>query len=167
MTPDSIAIHHSATPDGATLGWTGVRKYHTSYRHNGRIVTVMEAMDLEAQGEDVIKPWSDIGYHFGIEWVNYGYEILTGRMMNEVGAHCPGQGFNHRSIGICVMGNFDKQPVPPQQWELTVRFVRSLCEVCRIPRDRVFGHREAMSGRTCPGKYFDMAAFRNAVAECI
>jgi N-acetyl-anhydromuramyl-L-alanine amidase AmpD len=46
--------------------------------------------------------WSDIGYHYVIRrdgTVEHGRDVL------EVGAHV--QGFNHNSIGICLVGGVD------------------------------------------------------------
>src|SRR5439155_5557493 len=56
--------------------------------------------------------WNDIGYNFLVD--KYG-QIFEGRYggvdKNVVGAHS--QGFNTGSVGISVIGTFDKTGIPP------------------------------------------------------
>lgn len=160
MHPDAIIIHHSLTPDGATVSWQAIRTYHTSYRRNGKIVTPEAARDMMARGLTVEKPWRAIGYHFGIELVNNRYEILGGRSMTEPGAHCLDRGMNSHSLGICLVGNFDLAPPPQLQWDGAVDLVRSLMDIWKIKAERVFGHNEMAAYKSCPGKRFDMNRFR-------
>ncbi len=134
MTPTHIALHHSLTPDSGTVSWDAIRRYHKS------------------------KGWRDIGYHFGIEDIGGQYEILTGRMMTETGAHCIG--LNQHSLGIVFVGDFDNHAPPDEQWKLGVRLVKSLITVFNIPVSSIIGHRDR-ADKTCPGRCFDMAKFRN------
>jgi len=163
--PDAIVLHHSLTRDGATVSWPAIRKYHTSYKCEGYSVDPDQVPALIAQGAPVTPPWSDIGYHIGIELVDQHYEILIGRMLDAPGAHCPAGGMNRRALGILFVGNFDLAPPPLDQLALGLRLVRSLQQLFAIPTERVFGHREvARDGRTCPGKYFNLPQFRSDLA---
>ncbi len=137
MIPDSIVLHHSFTADHKTVSWGNIRRYHVE----------------ECR-------WRDIGYHFGIEDIAGRQEILTGRLMDETGAHCRQNGMNRCSLGICLVGNFDDEEPPEEQWEVAVKLVRSFQAVLRIPRVRVYGHREFADYKTCPGRAFSMTAFR-------
>ena len=137
MTPKYIILHHSLTKDGETVSWQAIRNYH-----------------INKLG------WKDIGYHFGIELINNEYEIIVGRMLNETGAHCKEQGMNHKSLGICFIGNFDKKEPTVVQWYLGIQLVRSLCDVFNIPRKNVKGHRELATYKSCPGNMFDLEQFR-------
>ena len=134
-----IILHHSLTKDSGTVSWNAIRRYHT--------------VDLG---------WRDIGYHFGIELVGKQYEILTGRMLNETGAHCKEDRMNYKSVGICFVGNYDIATVPTKMRRLGVRFVASLCDVLRISTDCIYPH-SLLANKTCPGKLFDFDGFIEAV----
>ena len=137
MYPDKIIMHHSLTKDTKTVSWGAIRKYHLN------------------------KGWEDIGYHFGIELVGTKHEIFVGRLMNVPGAHTKGQ--NSSSIGICLIGNFDKNKPPKEQWDLAVKLVSSLCEILYLTSSSIYGHNNYASYKSCPGELFSMDRFRNAV----
>ncbi len=137
--PEFVILHHSTTRDSETFSWSAIRRHH-----------------VETLG------WRDIGYHFGIELVADGVEVMLGRMPGEVGAHCIAGGMNARSVGVCVVGNYDREDVPHAHEQAALRLVRWVCRVYRIPTENVLGHREvALDGRTCPGGRFDMGRFRS------
>lgn len=140
MTPEYIILHHSLTTDGATVSWAAIRRYH-----------------VQTLG------WRKIGYHFGIELIGDRYEILTGRLMTETGAHCRENMMNSRSLGVCIVGNFDIAPPEMEQWQTAVELVRSLCAVFSIPAKNVLGHTELAPYKSCPGVLFDLDAFRRVL----
>jgi N-acetylmuramoyl-L-alanine amidase len=148
------------TRDSRTVSWDAIRRFHTSWRHHGRIVTAEKAGALKAAGEPVVRPWRDIGYHFGIELIDDHYEILTGRPMTEPGAHCAMFDMNSTSLGICCVGNFDHASPPDAQWTAALELVLSLMDIFSIPADLVYGHGEIDARKTCPGRRFDMERFR-------
>jgi N-acetylmuramoyl-L-alanine amidase len=160
MIPDAIVLHHSLTKDGDTVSWDAIRTFHTSWKCEGYIVRPDQVQGLINQGAPVERPWSDIGYHFGIERINGRYEILSGRMMTEPGAHCSQNGMNKRALGICFVGAFDEMPVPVDQLALGLRLVRSLMEIFNITLGNIYGHRELAPYKSCPGKRFDLKQFR-------
>lgn len=136
-----IAIHHSLTKDSGTVSWNAIRRYHkTNPNYKFR----------------------DIGYHFGIELVGNAYEILTGRMMTEVGAHV--RGHNSDTIGICFIGNFDEHEPSKAQWNKGIKLVASLCEVFSLNAYNVIGHYNFDSHKSCPGHMFEMTKFREEIA---
>lgn len=113
-----------------------------------------------------------IGYHYVID---IDGTILTGRSLNETGAHA--QGFNRMSIGICLVGGAEREGrFTPAQWKALATRTRSLAARFNIPlampkrldnqtiRDGVCGHRDLSPDRngngliepfewlkTCPG----------------
>lgn len=143
-----IVMHHSLTPDGRAKDWDAIRRYH-----------------VETNG------WRDIGYHFGVELDGAEYVVRTGRPVPFKGAHVGDGDFNLKSIGVCVVGNFDAAPVPVEQWDLARLLVRRLRNALGVPAAMVLGHREAQfaagvqpAGRkSCPGRLFDMEAFRAGI----
>ena len=155
--PEYIVIHHSLTKDGTTVDWEAIRKYH-----------------VETNG------WKDIGYHAGIERIGGVLKSMKGRDDLAIGAHCKEAGMNNRSIGICIVGNFDLTPPDLE----TLRFLRNMCFAYMvnygIPAQNVIGHRDAglMAGydwrkvgptgvrefKTCPGELFPMQALQEILA---
>ena len=131
-----IILHHSVSADHPTLSNVGaIRNYHVN-----------------------VNGWVDVGYHFLLDRINGHVEIVCGRMLDERGAHYKELDFNASSIGICVIGNLR-------------HLCRSLMNQNIITADRVLGHREAqaMGGvpveqrKSCPGKAWDMGAFRDSL----
>jgi N-acetylmuramoyl-L-alanine amidase len=135
MKPEYIIIHHSLTEDGQTVSWGAIRNYHL------------------AQG------WNDIGYHYGIELIGGHYEILFGRMPDLVGAHCKQEDMNRRSLGICLVGNFDLAPPPAMALKLLTVLVKSLQNTWVIPTSNVKRHSDYATYKSCPGKLFPWKEF--------
>ena len=74
-------------------------------------------------------------------------------------------------IGICLVGNYDKEVPAEASLKILRRLCRALMEEFEIMKENVIGHREAqvMGGvpggerKSCPGKMFDMDAFRESL----
>lgn len=132
-------IHHSLTKDSGTVSWGAIRKYHTDPNGPYRM--------------------KDIGYHYGIELIGEHYEVLQGRTLAEIGAHCYQVGMNSRAIGICLVGNFDVEVPSEGLLYQTARLVKMLIETFKIPIENVVAHRD-YAAKSCPGKLFDMEKFR-------
>ena len=132
--PEYIIIHHSATQQG------DVETFRRAHKAKG---------------------WRDIGYHYIIGNGTYSGdgEVETGRTEAEDGAHCSADGMNRKSIGICLVGNFDIDKPTIAQMEALERLCRDIMARYKIPVSKVLGHGE-VAATNCPGKNFDMAAFR-------
>ena len=131
-----IIIHHAAERDRPDLNWDGIRRYH---------------MTPEAQGGPKGGPWIDIGYNFGVELIEEGYEILVGRDMDIPGAHCPGH--NALAFGVCFVGNFDKDEMPEAQLRAGAKFISSLMRTFIISKNNVYKHSQ-FNDTNCPGAKF-------------
>jgi N-acetylmuramoyl-L-alanine amidase len=80
---DFIAVHCSATPPTMDIGAAEIRRWHKA------------------------KGWMDIGYHFVIRRDG---ALEIGRDEAVHGAHV--EGFNHNSVGICLIGGTDSAEKP-------------------------------------------------------
>lgn len=109
--------------------------------------------------------FNTIGYHYVITNTHprssrvkdpaFDGVVHNGRALDKRGAH--EEKYNHRSLGICLIGRGPK--------DFTVAQLDSLRKVCRelmgrfkIPRENVLGHAEVDPMKRDPG--FDMDAFR-------
>jgi hypothetical protein len=153
-----------------TRDFDGIKKYHMSYRHNGEIITkdLYDYLVSVNSTSGLEKPWSNIGYHFVIENIGGKCEVIAGRAIGEVGAHC--HGFNDKSIGVCFVGNYDEVAPSSDMLFTGSSLCRQLEREFAIPPDQCIGHRESYARlgvpveKTCPGKLFDMDAFRARIA---
>jgi len=84
-----------------------------------------------------------IGYH---HFITRTGAIIKTRNDDEEGAHTLG-GWNQKSIGICLAGNFSKKP--PTEAQLTA--LKVLIARYKLP---VMFHKEADTRRTCAGRHF-------------
>jgi N-acetylmuramoyl-L-alanine amidase len=139
MKPTHIIIHHSLTKDGTTVSWGAIRDYHLSLG------------------------WNDIGYHYGIELIGNHHEILLGRFSDVPGAHCSQNGMNRKSIGICVVGNFDLEAPPEPAMVLLTGLVRRLMSIYGIPAENVEPHRKYATYKSCPGNSFPWDKFKSTL----
>ena len=125
--------------------------HHTSVEHNQDVETIHN-FHFNTNG------WLAIGYHF---YIMQGGEIYEGRPLNKRGAHIRGE--NHRSIGVCVAGNFDVQDIIkdfPEQYQSLVKLLRWLKS--EYPHANIKPHTH-FSGKTCPGSNFPMDKLINDV----
>lgn len=142
MEPKYIILHNSATRDSGTVSWNAIRRYH---------------MDT--------KGWDDIGYHFGIEDIGNELVILRGRHPAKTGAHCRADGMNHKSLGVCVVGEYDISSPDSYRYAVTIDFLTKLCFCHGIVVGCILGHREVDRRKTCPGLSWDLVTLRTNVAN--
>lgn len=136
-------LHHSLTKGGQTVSWGAVRRYHA-----------------EQLG------WGEIGYHYGVELVGDHYEVLMGRSELDPAAACPEDEMNARALHICCVGNFDQAPPPGAMLEVLMRLVILPAMVeYGLPPERIIGHRDANSNKTCPGTQFDLGIVRRMALQ--
>lgn len=144
LLPNKIIVHCSATPDTKALSWEAIRQYHTQQRG-----------------------WRDIGYHYGIERVDDDIRFLRGRPWWERGAHCRADNRNFDSLGLCVVGEYDEEPPPPEIYDATVKVLVMLCSIFWIKAEDVYGHREFEKHKTCPGMKWDLDQLRRDIGSVV
>ena len=134
-----IVIHCSATKEDQDIGVEEIRRWH---RQRG---------------------WLDVGYHFVIKRDG---ERETGRPHDVPGAHA--RGFNHVSLGICLVGGVEsdgktpEQNFTPQQYKELENLVRDLKAM--HPDAEILGHRDLPNvNKACPS--FDVREWWEFVNE--
>ncbi len=146
---EGIMIHHSALDSGDAIS------YDIAHKQRG---------------------WDGLGYHFVINNGNNGHskrngEIEVGwRWRNQrEGAHCrvnPNDNnyWNEHTIGICLVGNFERYPPSEAQWQSLIKLVYFLQKRYGIPNDKIVGHRDADS-TTCPGRHLSLWDLKRRLNE--
>lgn len=91
--------------------------------------------------------WAGIAYHY---YVRRDGSIYRGRPEPWQGGHC--QGYNHRSIGVCFEGNFERvDEMPQEQRDAGRELVADI--VKRYPGIQV-GLHKMYNQTSCPGVWF-------------
>lgn len=133
-----IIIHHSATDEGSALSF---HRFHLNRGFQG------------------------LGYHFvidnGSQTKQDGQIEVAPRWINQSrGAHCKANGMNNIGIGICLVGNFDREEVSEKQMQSLTYLVNLLKTFYSIPKQNILGHGQVKSASTdCPGKNFPWFKF--------
>jgi N-acetyl-anhydromuramyl-L-alanine amidase AmpD len=151
-TPEYLIVHHTGGTDADPLADTS--------HHTFAIVNEWH----------VAKGWGKIGYHYFIDKEG----ILTqGRLDDEEGAHTIG--YNQKSLGICLAGNFDLTMPTQAQIDTLTKLLNDKVKQYGIPVEKVVPHRFA-SPKTCYGKLLSddfarklitVKSAKNAILESI
>jgi len=126
--PEVIILHHSATKDGVAKDYDAIKRYH----------------------KDTLN-WRDIGYHWIIENVNGNAEVIKGRDESLSGAHTKQNGMNNKSIGICIVGNYDKENLPSS---LYLKLIELIKNIRSRYGDLPLAKHSDYANKTCPGLNF-------------
>lgn len=133
-TPHRITVHHSGEREDV----------------NADPIAWLRQVDLNhIRGINHPEPWACIGYHFIID--SHG-RIYEGRPLQFQGAHAGNNLVNRLNIGICLIGNFDVQRVPPAQRAALLSALDRMCLQYGINRAAVFGHKK-FKVTDCPGRF--------------
>lgn len=101
----------------------------------------------EIHGWHLANGWAGIGYHYVIRKDG---TIERGRPRQYTGSHA--YGFNSRSIGINVVGDFMSGQPTDEQLNSLVNLLADLVEIyeLEVSDEHILGHRDLMS-TDCPG----------------
>lgn len=134
----SIVLHHTATETG------NVESIHAQH-----------VLRKDASG----RPWLGIGYHFIIgngRGMSDGEIQPTFRWREQLaGAHAGERGYNESGIGVCLVGDFNREPPTEAQRKSLERLLKELQERFRIADARLIRHGD-IKATACPGKLFDL-----------
>lgn len=113
----------------------------------------------------LLRGWQDTGYHFLIgngKFLTRDGKVYAGRPESEEGAHA--YGYNHNSLGICLIGNFDKEIISERQFQALCRLLEQKQEQYHIPLENILGHNELPNtDKTCPGQQLNMTFVREMI----
>jgi N-acetylmuramoyl-L-alanine amidase len=113
-------------------------------------------------------------FHLQRGWSGIGYNVVQtddgewwqGRGVDKVGAHATNH--NSNTIGICLTGNFEDNPVPAPRWRSLVEMCAHLCRTYGLAPKDIVGHRDLPGAATlCPGRHMDMALLLADVAALL
>lgn len=121
---DYLVVHCAATKASMDIGVREIRQWH------------------------VQKGCLDIGYHFVIR---RNGTVEDGRPHGVIGAHV--EGFNSRSLGICLAGGIDDKGKPqnnftPEQFN-SLRMLLT-AQKRTYPQAKIVGHHDLFAGKACP-----------------
>lgn len=155
-------IHLSAKCD-----WRGIIIHHSADEAG-------DAIDFDRAHKN--RGWDGLGYHFVINNGNNSHGRRDGavevgfRWNKQVkGAHCrvsptDDNYWNEHTIGICLVGDFEKHRPTEAQWRSLVKLIRFLQQRYAVPTRRIIGHRDVKPTK-CPGKYFSFSELRRRLAN--
>jgi hypothetical protein len=133
---------------------------------SGESVGTFDSLDNAARAGGL----RGVGYHFVIGNGNGmvdGELAVCPRWSNQTpGAHTAGPDadwYNRQAVGICLVGDGDRQRFSPAQVRRLGQLVRSLSQRLGIPPERVYLHSQ-LAATTSPGKFFPETIFRAQVA---
>lgn len=108
------------------------------------------------RGWHLERGWSDIGYHYVIRTTG---TVDRGRSLQFRGAHKLGG--NKRSLGLCLVGDFFKEPPTEKQLDS----LYSVLYRMRTPGKRLYidFHRPLGLYNSCPGPLFDRDVFKDKI----
>lgn len=139
-----VVIHHSATSKGTTKG---MDRYHRDERHmqNG------------------------LAYHFVIgngRGMPDGKIEMGNRWKQQLnGGHLASEWLNTQSIGICLVGDFEKERPTAKQLESLHALCAYLLERCSLPANAIQTHTQINTKPTrCPGRNFPTETFLRSAA---
>lgn len=125
--PTKIIWHHSAV-NSKLDQFEGINNYHKSKNF----------------------PISSLGFYAGYHYIiEYSGQVIKCKEENEIGAHARGQ--NHKSIGICLCGNFSLFMPSDEQKEAAKELINEIIDRRKIPISAIEPHRQH-SATECPGK---------------
>jgi len=134
-----IVIHHSGVDEGTIKS---MDRYHRERRH-------ME---------------NGLAYHFVIgngDGIRDGQICVCPRWRKQLdGGHVRSVAQNRISLGICLVGNFDKHKPTAKQMKSLAALVAALLKRCQLAPSAVKTHQQINTVKTrCPGRYFPTKTF--------
>ncbi len=139
----SIHDLRGTLPTNGTYGTRDIEDVQGMVWHHS--ATTAQSIKTIAQFHTMTKGWPGIAYHFAIGWDGVIYQMHD---VETVSYHA--QGYNSKTIGAVLIGNYDQREMTPEMEEAAI----ALSEYLRDRYDLKFSwlHRDTKA-TACPGKY--------------
>jgi len=111
-----------------------------------------------------VNRWNDIGYHFVIGNGSYSGDgvVEKGRAVPYQGAHA--KGANEDSLGVCLVGNFNRCEPSELQMVSLGKLLDSLLKKYSLPPGRITLHRLVKGSSTeCPGRFLTLSGIMDII----
>lgn len=136
---------------------------------SGSPVGTPASMDAQARAMNL----KGLGYHFVLgngNGLDDGEIHMGDRWMRQgPGAHAAGKDadwFNLNAVGICLVGDGDRQKPTASQMQRLAQLTAALARELNIPADRIYLHSD-IAQTTSPGRLFPEQEFRAAVRAAL
>lgn len=131
--PEWIIVHHTGGVDANPLADTSNHTFEIVDNYHRGLWNFVSSLGHY------------IGYHYFIEKDG---KVTQGRADNDEGAHV--KGYNLKSIGICLAGNFDATLPTEAQTNALRELLKELSSKHNIPATKIVPHRK-FANKTCYG----------------
>ena len=154
----------------AAFSWKQRWKYIVIHHSAGSYgnIPFLQKVHRQRQAKD---PIDAIPYHYiigngnglGVGEIASDWRQTYGVWGAHVSANNPDKNF--RGIGICLIGNYERNKIPAKQYQVLVSLTKQLMKTYRISVDNVMGHGHIKGeAAKCPGKHFPMKNFKRDIA---
>ena len=159
---DLIVLHHSGgTPTASKSDITGEQRF--------KVICDDHRANALKQGWIMPNQVYVCDYHFVVGQTG---KIFTGQPIENPSWHATNYQVNLASIGICLLGDFEKTIPPKAQENATTRLIVELVNKYGIAIENIKRHKDIVSDIThkanstnCPGKNFPFDAIINEVKK--
>lgn len=134
---------------------------HATKRYGKRSMHLVTQIICHSSGTLNGSPESFARYHVNkLGWPGIGYHVVFNldhiwitQPLDTVSFHCSGQ--NTRSIGICYIGDFDRQVCTPEIYQRYAEVIH-LINAMTKRHYTVNMHRKFTNRKSCPGRHFHL-----------
>jgi N-acetyl-anhydromuramyl-L-alanine amidase AmpD len=155
-----VVVPRHWCPDETPRNWKWIVIHHSASETGG--AAVFDAWHRQ-------RGFDELGYHFVIDngegLPDGNVEVGSRWLKQKQGAHAksPDGQYNDRGIGICLVGNFEKEVPTAKQWQMLVKLVAYLSTTFDVSPDHIIGHRDVNHTTLCPGKNVSLEKLRDDV----